>query len=310
MVDDRENLDPEDKKEDSFEFDSAGEAIEYISLDQAEIVAMRAASEEPGEYGQGNEGLRMVFELVEEEERGDYYVITMAFRPGGNWEGTRGQEQFFIEKQGVVAHRQVLSVPSPVRRFSVIPVVIGLAVVVAVALGGVVISVGLFDSGGAGKEVAGPIITPAIVSTISVPPGTPAVVALAVSSPVPVQTGIGVRRASYSSVVSSPPSVPAVATVGLSPTRIPAPVTVSFPDAQLDAAVRKALGEASQDEITAEELATLEMFDARDRGILYLSGLEHATNLTELVLRSNPLSQESIDIHVPNLKSRGVDVAR
>ena len=74
------------------------------------------------------------------------------------------------------------------------------------------------------------------------------------------------------------------------------------------------------------------MFDARDRGILDLTGLEHATNLTELslqsnqisdvsalasltnltelVLRSNPLSPESIDIHVPNLRSRGVDVAR
>ena len=32
MVDDRENLDPEDKKEDSFEFDSAGEAVGYISM--------------------------------------------------------------------------------------------------------------------------------------------------------------------------------------------------------------------------------------------------------------------------------------
>ena len=32
MVDDRENLDPEDRKEDSFEFDSAGEAVGYISM--------------------------------------------------------------------------------------------------------------------------------------------------------------------------------------------------------------------------------------------------------------------------------------
>ena len=37
MVDDQENLDPEDKKEDSFEFDSAGEAVEYISLEQAHV---------------------------------------------------------------------------------------------------------------------------------------------------------------------------------------------------------------------------------------------------------------------------------
>ena len=43
MVDDRENLDADDKKEDSFEFDSAGESIEYISLDQARVLAMRTA---------------------------------------------------------------------------------------------------------------------------------------------------------------------------------------------------------------------------------------------------------------------------
>ena len=41
MVDDRENLDPEDNKEDSFEFDSAGEAVRYISMAQARLLAMR-----------------------------------------------------------------------------------------------------------------------------------------------------------------------------------------------------------------------------------------------------------------------------
>ena len=51
MVDDRENLDPEGKKEDSFEFDSAGETIEYISMAQARLLAMRASREEPGNYG-------------------------------------------------------------------------------------------------------------------------------------------------------------------------------------------------------------------------------------------------------------------
>ena len=48
MVDDRENRDPEDKKEDSFEFDSAGETIGYISMAQARVLAMRTAREEPG----------------------------------------------------------------------------------------------------------------------------------------------------------------------------------------------------------------------------------------------------------------------
>ena len=51
MGDDRENLDPEDKKEDSFEFDSALEAVAYISMGQARVLAMRASREEPGNYG-------------------------------------------------------------------------------------------------------------------------------------------------------------------------------------------------------------------------------------------------------------------
>ena len=51
MVDDRGNLDPEGKNEDSFEFASAGETIEYISMAQARLLAMRASREEPGNYG-------------------------------------------------------------------------------------------------------------------------------------------------------------------------------------------------------------------------------------------------------------------
>jgi len=51
MVDDREKLDPEDKKEDSFEFDSAGEAVGYISMAQARVLARRTARDEPGDYG-------------------------------------------------------------------------------------------------------------------------------------------------------------------------------------------------------------------------------------------------------------------
>ena len=64
MVDDRENLDPEDKKEDSFEFDSAGEAIDYISMAQARVLAMRAARDEPGDYGSEYQEVRMVFDRV------------------------------------------------------------------------------------------------------------------------------------------------------------------------------------------------------------------------------------------------------
>jgi len=112
MVDDRENLDPEDKKEDSFEFDSAGEAVGYISMAQARVLAMRTAREEPGNYGPSYQGGEMFFEAVEEEEDEDYYVITLSFRPQGDFSGTPGREQFFITKEGLVDHRQVMEYPS------------------------------------------------------------------------------------------------------------------------------------------------------------------------------------------------------
>ena len=72
MIDDRENQDPEDKKADSFEFDSAGEAVGYISMEQAPVLAMRTAREEPGNYSVSYEGVAMFFGAVEEE---DVYTV-------------------------------------------------------------------------------------------------------------------------------------------------------------------------------------------------------------------------------------------
>ena len=62
MVDDNE-------KKDQFEFDPSGEAVEYIPLEQAQLVAMRTAVEQPGNYGPRSQGIAMVFDLVEQEER-------------------------------------------------------------------------------------------------------------------------------------------------------------------------------------------------------------------------------------------------
>ena len=70
-------------KEDKFDFDSAGEAPECISLEQARIVAMQAARETPGNYGESLAGVRMVFQLVEQEEGEDYYISTCPFARKG-----------------------------------------------------------------------------------------------------------------------------------------------------------------------------------------------------------------------------------
>jgi hypothetical protein len=42
------DFEDQDEKLDSFEFDDAGEAAGYISLDQARVLAMRSAGAEPG----------------------------------------------------------------------------------------------------------------------------------------------------------------------------------------------------------------------------------------------------------------------
>ncbi|PKB79920.1 MAG: hypothetical protein BZY88_11075 [SAR202 cluster bacterium Io17-Chloro-G9] len=105
--------DPEKKEEEKFEFDAAGQALGYISLDQARVLAMRTARETPGVYGAAFEEVPMAFEVVGDEDTEDHYVITLSFRPQGQFAGAPGREQFFIEKEGAIAHRQVLGVPLP-----------------------------------------------------------------------------------------------------------------------------------------------------------------------------------------------------
>ena len=61
-------------------------------------------------------------------------MITLGFRPQGEYAGRPGREQFFIQKEGGVAHRQVLALPRPRRRIPVIPLGIALAAVGVVAI--------------------------------------------------------------------------------------------------------------------------------------------------------------------------------
>ena len=135
MVDER---DEEGGKEDLFEkedkfdaFTPEGEALGYITLEQARLVAMQTARDDPGNYGSRFSGVRMVYEVDEQDEGEDYYTITMTFRPEGDFRGTPGREQFVIEKEGRVASRQVPSLPSGGRKFPILPVAIALVAVVA-----------------------------------------------------------------------------------------------------------------------------------------------------------------------------------
>ena len=144
-------------KEEKLEFTPEGEALGYISLDQARVLAMRTARETPGAYGLFYADIPMAFDVVEAGQTEDHYVITLSFRPQGEFAGRAGREQFFFEKEGNVAHRQVLSLPSLRRRIPRIAAAVGLALVAAIAVG---VSIGVARGGGDDAEIGiGPGLT-------------------------------------------------------------------------------------------------------------------------------------------------------
>ena len=93
------------KEEEKFDFTPEGESLGYISLEQARLLAMQTARETPGEYGSQYQGVSMAFEVVQANDGEDYYEVTLSIRPQGDFSGRTGEEQFFIEKEGAVAHR-------------------------------------------------------------------------------------------------------------------------------------------------------------------------------------------------------------
>ena len=207
-------VDEEDKRdEDKVEFDSAGEALGYVSFDQAQVLAMRAAMDTPVDYGRAFAKLRMAFEVTEAVETEDHYVVTLSFRPQGDFSGTPGREQFYIEKEGTVAIRQVLALPrlDKQRRFPVVRA--GIAVIVVASVAAVVV---LFASGvfGGGDDQSPPAAeAPSdgtalpLAAVTAAPTGTPTAVPLA-SVPSPTSTATPMPPTSTATPLPTPTSTP------------------------------------------------------------------------------------------------------
>ena len=149
-------------------------------MDQARVLAMRTAMEAPGAYGRRYSEVPMAFEVAGEEETEDHYVISLSFRPQGEFAGTPGREQFFVEKEGTIAVRQVMGLPRPAgaRRLRIALAIIGVAVVVAAAVGGVIFA-GRGGEGEAPVVKLNPTNTPAPNPTVN--PQTPPTAALSES---------------------------------------------------------------------------------------------------------------------------------
>ena len=205
------------KEEEKFEFDSAGEALGYISLDQARVLAMGTARETPGAYGRRFRNVPMAFEVVEDNETEDHYMVTLSFRPQGQFTGAPGQEQFFIEKEGAVAHRQVLGLPASGRgrRIPVVRISIGLVVLV-IAAWAYVVFVGDRSGNGGGDDNQNAGLAPAATpAPTSIPPTATAAPVALIAPPVPT---------------NAPPPTPTPANTSTpEPTRPPIPTATPTP---------------------------------------------------------------------------------
>jgi ABC-type transport system substrate-binding protein len=192
-----------DGKDDKFDaFTREGEAVGYISLEQARVLAMRHARDNTDFYGPAYSRTNLVWEVISQEDGEDYYDIRLSFRPAGRFRGEPGVEQFIIDKIGNIEIRQILDEPTGLGRPAgrrprlLLPSAVGLVIVAVVAVAAV------FASGvlGGDGEKPSPITVPPATATparaptataraVAAPATTPRVAATPVPAPTRAQTG-------------------------------------------------------------------------------------------------------------------------
>jgi len=171
----------------------------------------------------------MVFEVAESGEDDDFYTVVLSVRPQGNFDGTPGQEQFVVGKEGTIAVRQVLSLPTQTSAspadtgrkggFPLLPVGIGVVVVgIIAAIGAVVI---LMSSGGDSVPIFTvlPTETPALAPVV-IPADTPEPTAN-----IDATVEAGIQQGLTSRVTSVPVPVPTATYTPIPPTERPVPPT-------------------------------------------------------------------------------------
>jgi hypothetical protein len=152
--------------ETKLDFDSAGEAVAYISLDQARVLALQHARDNRDFYGR-HSGSGLVWDVIGAEETEDFYEIRLSFLPAGNYRSA-GVEQFTIDKTGPIEFRQIVSQPRPSRR-GVTLVALAFAAVAVVAVIGGLLATGALTTGDSPSQLAA-VTTPIPVPTLAIVP--------------------------------------------------------------------------------------------------------------------------------------------
>ena len=139
------------KEEEKLEFTPEGEAIGYLSLDQARVLALRHARDNTEFYGRRYARRDLAWDVVNEEEREDYYYIRLSYRPARGFEGEPGVELFTIDKAGPIELRQIVSEPQSKSRLGLILGVVGAIALICAVIGGL-FGAGVFS----GDALVGP----------------------------------------------------------------------------------------------------------------------------------------------------------
>ena len=107
-------MDDQNDKRD--QFDPTGEAIGYISLDQAILQARRLAQRDEERYRRRMGWEEIVWSEIDSEQREDTYRVVLQFRrpARGLTEEQTGEEEFAFDLMGELQFRQVLAWPEGV----------------------------------------------------------------------------------------------------------------------------------------------------------------------------------------------------
>ena len=71
-------MEDQGKKEEKLEFDSTGQALGYISMDQARVLALQHARDNRDIYGRYADA-DLVWEVAATEETEDYYEVRLSY---------------------------------------------------------------------------------------------------------------------------------------------------------------------------------------------------------------------------------------
>ena len=201
-----------DKKEEKLDsFTPTGEALGYITLEQARIQAIQHARDNTEFYGPRYARVNLVWEVTSQEEGEDFYDIRLSFRPAGRFRGEPGVEQLIIDKTGNIQLRQILDEPSDMgqqvgrRPRWLLPSAVGV-VVVLLAVVGIVASGVLAGSGPDPTQTSLPI---AAISPTQAPTPVPNPVATLVEKR-PASTPIVLEKQVLVTPTPAPTPTPAV----------------------------------------------------------------------------------------------------